>query len=78
MTELLRLIYSMTRLVDEMIKTTERAISETEDNMLKDAYGDYLRDIREIAGTLGKITGKMAADRIIDPREAIAWVGRKE
>ena len=60
----------MRRLIDEMVKIVEKEINETEDDRLKDAYSDYLQDIREMAGTLGKVAGKMSVDGIIDPKEA--------
>ena len=58
-------------LIDEMVKMVEKEINETEDSRLKNAYSDYLQDIREMAGMLGKIVGKMAVDRVIDPKEAM-------
>lgn len=56
--------------IRRLIERIEKIMADTKDERMKEIYMDYLRETREMMGTMGKLVGKMYADKVIDPAKA--------
>ena len=69
MTELARLLIEQMKLIDDSIKEIERRQSIAKLEHVKTSYADYRRILREIAGSIYSLVGKMRIDKVLDPPE---------
>ena len=57
------------KLLDDSIKEVESRQQRATLEHVKNSYADYRRILREIAGSVYSLVGKMRVDKVLDPPE---------
>jgi hypothetical protein len=57
------------KLLDDSIKEVESRQQKAKLDHVKNSYADYRRILREIAGSVYSLVGKMRVDKVLDPPE---------
>lgn len=68
--EIEELLLVIKEAIRRLVGRMEKIMAETKDESLKEIYRDYLRETREMMGIVGKLVGKMYADKVVDPAKA--------